>query len=105
MEALHALVQKNAESDICGFLQPTFLGSETQQMETYPRSELTEQISDIREIQNGSTRECWLHKIVELRKVQMALLKSNSYQFSNFHLLSSIFSLFFVIHSYMHTLM
>ena len=49
MGALHALMQKQAIekviSSISGFLQLTFLGSKTQhQLETYPRSELTEQI-------------------------------------------------------------
>ena len=64
MEALHALMLKNTvekvkKSDISGFLQQTFLGSKTQQMETYSRSELTEQIcvSEVREIQNEDTRE------------------------------------------------
>ena len=46
MEALIALIEKNAvekvkTQDISGFLQQTFLGFKTQQMETYPRSELT----------------------------------------------------------------
>ena len=40
-----------------GFLQRTFLGFQTQQMETYPISELTEQISEVRKIQNGDTRK------------------------------------------------
>ena len=42
---------------ISGFLQQIFLGFKTQQMETYPRSELIEQISEIRDFQNGDTRE------------------------------------------------
>ena len=63
MEALHALAQRNAvekdqNMDISGFLQETFLGPKTQQeVETYPRSGLIEQISDIRDFQNGDTRE------------------------------------------------
>ena len=45
-------------SDILGFLQQTFLGSETQQqMEANPRPELTKQISEIRDFQNGDMRE------------------------------------------------
>ena len=56
METLHALMQKNTlekvkKSDISGFFQQTVLGSKTQQqVEIYPRSELSEPISEIREI-------------------------------------------------------
>ena len=62
MEALHALIQKNAAEKVnnqtSGFLQQTFLGSKTQpQMQTYSKSEFTECISEIRNLQNGDTRE------------------------------------------------
>ena len=50
MEPLHALIQKNA-------VEKAFSSKTQQQLETYPRSELTEQISEIREIQNGDTRK------------------------------------------------
>ena len=42
--------------DISDFLQQTFLSSKIQQVEIYPRSELTEQKPKNREIQNGDTR-------------------------------------------------
>ena len=35
----------------------TVFGSQSQQVEAYPRSEFTEQISDVREIQKGNTRK------------------------------------------------
>ena len=50
--------KNDQNSNISDFLQPTFLVSQTQkQVETYPRSELTEQISEVRKIYNGDTRE------------------------------------------------
>ena len=63
MEALHALIQKNAVEKVqnqtsLAFFKQTFLGPKTrQQMETHTRSELTKQVSEIREIQNGDSRE------------------------------------------------
>ena len=33
------------------------LGSKTQQVETFPRSKLSEQVSEVRKIQNGDTRK------------------------------------------------
>ena len=57
MEAVHALTHKNVVEKV-KILEQTFLGSKTQQqVETYPRSEFTKQISKNREIQNGDTRE------------------------------------------------
>ena len=50
--------RKGQQSDISGFLQQTFLGFKPQQqMEIFSRSELTEQISEIRNLQNGDTRK------------------------------------------------
>ena len=65
MEALHALMQKQAtekvkKSSIPGFIQPTFPASKTQQqVGSYPRSECTEHISEVRKPQNGDTRKNW----------------------------------------------
>ena len=57
MEALHALIKKNVIEKVQNQTSLAFLASEIQQqIETYHRSELTEQISEIREIQNGDTR-------------------------------------------------
>ena len=53
MEAIHA-----QQSDVSGFFNRSFLFSKTQQeVETYSRYELIEQISEIRAFQSGDTRE------------------------------------------------
>ena len=55
--------RKGHKSDIPCFLQQTILGSKPKQpMETYSRSEDAEQISEIRNIQNGDTIRTSLQK-------------------------------------------
>ena len=53
----HALENTGQISSISGFLQLIFLGPwARQQVETYPRSELNVQTSEVRKIQNGDSR-------------------------------------------------
>ena len=55
MEALHALIQRHAAEKIQNQTSLAFYNRN--QMESNPRSELTEQISEIKDYQDGNTRE------------------------------------------------
>ena len=84
LDALHQLTNKKCsrvgqKSRIFGLLQPAISGSKTeQQMETYTRSEQSQQIPQGRKIQNGDTRsDPYLPKdrgVAHVHRFQLRLL-------------------------------